>query len=98
MRRVGLSDLDAAARALMTKPQSDWPRMARGMIEAAHMADLFRKRTGWPHPSGGTGSLFVQATLAGQSNVAFADPAYVLAMETVLHALKDWRARLNADA
>lgn len=97
MRRVGLSDLDAAARALMTRPQPDWPRVARGMIEGAHLADLFRKRTGWPHPDGGTGSLFVQAALVGQCNVGFADPAYVLAMETVLHALTDWRARLNAD-
>ena len=97
MRRVGLSDLDAAARALMTKPQPDWPQLARGMIEAAHLADLFRKRTGWPHPDGGTGSLFVQAALIGQRNVAFADPGYVLAMQTVLRALTDWRARMNAD-
>lgn len=93
MRRVGLSDLDAAARAVMTQPQDEWPQTARTLVEAAHLADCFRKRTGRPHPSGGTGSLFAQAVLVGQCDVGFADAAYVLAMEAVLHALAEWRGR-----
>lgn len=95
MRRVGLSDLDAATRALMTKPQADWPVVARDMIHAAHIADLFRKRTGRSHPDGGTGSLFVQAALIGQCDAAFVDAAYVMAMEAVLCALANWRKRLS---
>lgn len=98
MRRVGLSDLDAAARALMLRPPPEWPQTARALINSAHLADLFRKRMGRAHPDGGTGSLFVQAQLLGRCEANFAGPDYARAMETVLGALTDWRARMDRTA
>lgn len=93
MRRVGLSDLDAAARALMAVPPAVRPAFARALIEAAHCADRVRKRTGQPEPSGATGSLFVQAGLHPQRPAAFACSEYVQSMEAVLQALVAWRGR-----
>lgn len=93
MRAVGLSDLDLAARVLLMQPQERWRAVVRHMLEAAHTADVWRKRTGRRHPEGGTGSLFVQASLMPRSRAGRSDPRYISALLSVLEGLADWRAR-----
>nr|WP_143515504.1 hypothetical protein [Pseudooctadecabacter jejudonensis] len=61
------------------------------MIEDAHASDLWRKRFGVAHPSGGTGSLHAQAQLYDVAPVVGASSAYVDAMSIVLNALQAWR-------
>lgn len=95
MRAVGLTDLDAATRAVVLMPPANWVKAARAMMDAAHVADIWRKRTGRPHPSGGTGSLYVQATLHPVAAASLADPRYCAAMAAVLLALSDWRLRVH---
>lgn len=93
MRSVGLSDLDMAARALLVQPKACWASEARALIEAAHCADIWRKRTGSAHPSGGTGSLYSQAALGRPNGLVSCDSLYCEALGAVLDALKGWRAR-----
>jgi hypothetical protein len=97
MRSVGLSDLDLAARALLVVPQETWITAAGQLIEAAHTADLWRKRRGRAHPSGGTGSLYAQASLC--TRVATSPPSarYCAALLAVLQALELWRNRAHRE-
>ncbi len=68
MRRVQLADLDAAVRALTCCARPVRPAMAANLLERAHIADKYRKRTGKIHPQFGSGTLssaaaqFPQAT------------------------------------
>lgn len=95
MRAVGLSDLDVATRVLMTLPASDRSAQAMRMIEAAHAADLWRKRYGVAHPAGGTGSLCAQAALYPRVASSRCSPEYCAALADLLAALADWRLRLD---
>ncbi|PVA08066.1 hypothetical protein [Thalassorhabdomicrobium marinisediminis] len=97
MRQVGWSDLDMAARALLARPPAERPRAARAMIEAAHVADLWRKRFGTAHPGGGTGSLHAEACLHARRAARPGSPEYCAALAQVLAALAAWRARLHDD-
>lgn len=95
MRAVGLSDLDLAVRAVMMHPPCDWADQAAGLIEQAHAADMWRKRTGTAHPSGGTGSLYAQAALCRPKLASLrCDQTYCDALSEVLAALKAWRSRV----
>ncbi len=93
MRSVGLSDLDLAARAVLELPQETWVTAAGKLIEAAHTADLWRKRHGRAHPNGGTGSLYAQASLCPRVASPYASPRYCAALSAVLQALDAWRQR-----
>lgn len=93
MRAVGLTDLDMAARAVMMVPPADQPRFAQGLIAQADLSDRWRKRMGRAHPGGGTGSLYVQASLGPVAMPHQAGPTYCAAMSCVLAALAAWRAR-----
>lgn len=98
MRAVGLSDLDAAVRALLALPRDDWPTAAQRMIDAAHTADLWRKRSKRAHPDGGTGSLYAQACLSPRAASSRCGPAYCAALAVLLQALDTWRDRCNHDS
>lgn len=97
MRKVGLSDLDMAVRALLVMPSATWPVSARALIERAHAADVWRKRTGSAHPGGGTGSLYAQAALGICATSSECSPRYCAALLVVLEALADWRKRDSAE-
>lgn len=57
MRGVVPADLDDAVRVLLARPEADWPRVARQLIEEAHAADKLRKHRGFGHPIWGNGTL-----------------------------------------
>jgi hypothetical protein len=97
MRSVGLSDLDLAARALLGLPQETWAAAAGQMIEAAHTADLWRKRHRRAHPSGGTGSLYAQASLCPRVATSPPSARYCAALLAVLQALELWRNRAHRE-
>jgi hypothetical protein len=96
MRSVGLSDLDLAARALLAVPQETWITAAGHLIEAAHAADLWRKRHG-AHPSGETGSLYAQASLCPRVATSPSSARYCAALLAVLQALELWRNRAHRE-
>ncbi|MFB1024943.1 MAG: hypothetical protein QMC33_06310 [Octadecabacter sp.] len=97
MRSVGLSDLDLAARALLAVPQETWITAAGHLIEAAHAADLWRKRHGRAHPSGETGSLYAQASLCPRVATSPSSARYCAALLAVLQALELWRNRAHRE-
>lgn len=97
MRSVGLSDLDVATRALLMQPHSDWDGFAGRLIADAQAADMWRKRHGVAHPSGGTGSLYAQATLYPRAASSACCARYCAALGVVLEALAAWRGRSNRD-
>ncbi|MCW1952361.1 MAG: hypothetical protein KIH44_013455 [Octadecabacter sp.] len=97
MRSVGLSDLDIATRALLAVPRAGWPTIAASLIEDAHTSDLWRKRRGCPHPDGGTGSLYAQASLYPRVATSQSSARYCAAMGVLLHALEAWRSRLHSE-
>lgn len=93
MRAVGLSDLDLATRALLAVPRDTWSDLAAELIEQAHNADVWRKRTGSAHPGGGTGSLYAQASLLPRTPTSQCSVQYCAALSVVLQALENWRGR-----
>lgn len=95
MRAIGMSDLDAATRAVLAVPPYRQAAFAARLIEDAHSADVSRKRTGRAHPNGGTGSLCAQAACHPRTCEAAGTPAYCAALSVVLSALGQWRARLD---
>ncbi len=95
MRAVGLSDLDGAARVLLARPHAEWADVACTLIEDAHVADLWRKRHRTAHPQGGTGSLCAQASLHARAGTPARGASYCEALQVVLTALSEWRARLG---
>ena len=95
MRGVGLSDLDAATRALLAQPRETWQAAAAQLIDDAHTADLCRKRLGQAHPNGGTGSLYAQARLGQRVTTRNCGQHYCAALSVLLQALEAWRNRCN---
>ena len=93
MRAVGLSDLDAATRAVLAVPRADWTSTAKQLIADAHVADIWRKRFGTAHPKGGTGSLYAQAMLGPTAALRPCSASYCAALGAVIQALEAWRGR-----
>ena len=93
MRAVGVCDLDLMARVLLAHPRACWASLAREMIEDAHVADKWRKRKGRPHPAGGTGSLYAQASLYPRSTSGRAHRDYCRALNCATGAVIAWRDR-----
>ena len=93
MRAVGLSDLDLAARVVVSVPPDKQLSFVRQLLDDAHASDLWRKRHGTAHPSGGTGSLYSQAALHRVSTEAPVDRAYCASLGAVLQGLEAWRDR-----
>ena len=93
MRPVHWGDVTAAARALLGAPPEARRPRARAMIEAAHAAHAYMKRTGRAHPRLGNGALQTVArrrTLPPEPPPS--DPVYADCLVAVLAALRDWRA------
>jgi hypothetical protein len=96
MRPILPSDLDQAARALLTVPQAARPAAMGAMLAAADLADRHRKRTGRMHPAYGDGSLIAVILKQPRLPARFCDPAYCAAMQVVLSGIAIWRDRQNA--
>ncbi len=92
MRAVLSVDIDLAARALLRLPAPERPAAMRALCERAHMADLWRRRTGRAHPDWGDGTL-AAAALAGALAPARPryDPVWTDILRTALTGLDDWR-------
>lgn len=95
MRAVGLSDLDLAARAVMSVPPNQQMNFAERLLEEAHLSDLWCKRIGTAHASGGTGSLYMQASVHNTVPLKWSDSAYCGAFCIILQALEAWRERTH---
>lgn len=95
MRRIGLSDLDMAARALVHAQPLDPQGFVSELLDDAHMADIARKRLGWVPRVCGTGSLYAQAEVLRPPFRSPNDPEYLSALAVVSEALIAWRTRLH---
>jgi len=93
MRAVGVSDLDLAARVVVSVSPDKQLSFVRQLLDDAHASDLWRKRHGTTHPSGGTGSLYAQAALYGATMEVPVDRAYCTSLGVVLQGLEAWRDR-----
>ncbi|WP_372891541.1 hypothetical protein [Rhodosalinus sp.] len=92
MRPVHWGDVTAAARALLAAPPGDRARRARAMIEAAHAAHRYMKRTGRAHPRLGNGGLMALARRRRlPPEPPPSDPEFAEGIIAVLTALAAWR-------
>ena len=74
MRAVLLADLEQGARALLARPNCDWPDLAALMIAQARLADKYRKRTGRAHPDWGNGTLHDRAIRLPRAPIRYPTP------------------------
>jgi len=61
VRQVLHADVVAAARVLLSETDEGRAGLLARMLDEAHWADLYRKRTGRAHPIWGDGSLMTAA-------------------------------------
>lgn len=95
MRTVTQGDVAAVAMTVADLPDERRHQMARRIIEQAHIADIYRKRTGRAHPFWGNGSL-MSAAFQGVRPISerfLSEDRYLEAMGAVIDALLDWRHR-----
>lgn len=88
MRRVLHSDVVALARSLLAQPVEQRQSLSRRMIRRAELADIWRRRTGKPHPLWGTGTL--ESAVAGlpkRGEPYLDDADYAACMAEVFSAL-----------
>lgn len=93
MRPILPGDLDLLARHLAQLTPGQRGARVRALLDAADLADRYRKRLGRVHPQLGDGSLMA-AILAGGAPAARTlrcDGAYCRALGTALAALDEWR-------
>lgn len=95
MRPVTHGDVVAAATAIRPLPAALRRQEVLRLLERAHAADLFRKRTGRPHPFWGDGSLMGIALKDGTSRTEpfLSDPEHLSALAAVIETLLEWRRR-----
>jgi hypothetical protein len=88
MRPVHLTDLQVAARAVMAAPDDLRAATAHRIVQAAEIADRYRKHTGQAHPVLGSGTLETAARSFPMAHQAAAlDPIFRRSLMLVLHAL-----------
>jgi len=88
MRGLAHSDLVMLARRLLGLPEATWEGTVRQMLDRAHTADLYRKRTGRAHPLWGNGTLRDAARRYGSPPApGFDDRSYCTCFGLVLKAL-----------
>lgn len=92
MRQLCHGDLTSAARALLA--EADRARAVQRMLDHAHAADRFRKKTGRCHPCWGNGTL----AAAAQSGILpsepyLSDPDYLACLGEVIAGVGRWRRR-----
>ena len=98
MRTVTHGDVVAAACAAMATSEHDRRAFVLRLLERAHVADIYRKRTGCAHPLWGDGTLMA---VARQGQAAFSEPflsdsEYLQTIARVIDALLFWRQRTHA--
>lgn len=88
MQPVTLSDLSAAARALMAVPPPARAALMRHLMAQAALADRHRRRTGQCPPSGGNGTLMAAAlALPHLPHQKPGDRAYLACLHLALDVL-----------
>lgn len=93
MRTVTHGDVVTAARAVRhLSPEAQRGEIMR-LLDHAHAADLFRKRTGKPHPFWGNGSLHGAISQIHPAEPFLSDKGYLEAMAAVIETLLDWKRR-----
>ena len=96
MRPILPPDLDLLTRVLLPLPVEKRAGAISIMLNAADLADRYRKRTGRLHPVYGDGSLLSVALQQGPLTVGpFADAGYCAALGNVLDGIADWRCRMQ---
>ncbi|MGZ9809864.1 DUF7742 family protein [Pseudoroseicyclus sp. H15] len=92
LRPITLTDLDSAARALLTCPPGEQPALAAQMLHEADIADRYRKRLHRPHTLG-SGTLAEAALRRPRAPGPSLDSrAYLEALSTLLTAIATWRS------
>ncbi|WP_204114638.1 hypothetical protein [Shimia biformata] len=92
MRLVLHGDLVAAARYLLPLPDPVRRSACRRLIDHAHAAHHFTRRTGRCHPLWGDGSLISAAMRHGlAAEPSLRDSDYCACLEMVLHEIVRWR-------
>ncbi|MGB3313811.1 MAG: hypothetical protein WBB85_05325 [Albidovulum sp.] len=93
MRMVTHGDVVTTARAVRHLcPEARRDEILR-LLDRAHAADLFRKRTGKLHPFWGNGSLHGAIGRAAAAEPFLSDTGYLEAMAAVIETLLDWKHR-----
>jgi hypothetical protein len=86
-------DVVTAARAVRHLcPEARRQEILR-YLDRAHSADLFRKRTGKPHPFWGNGSLHGAIGPTVPTEPFLSDTSHLEAMAAVIETLLDWKHR-----
>lgn len=97
MTEVGLSDVAAAARALMVVPEAARAALMRRLLDEAGQAARYRRCHGRVHPRLGNGTLMERALACPLAEVAGpGDPDYLAALAQVIEAVLDWRCGKSA--
>lgn len=97
MRTTLLGDVVAAARVLLHISPLEHSDAIDRLLSEAHTAHLYAKRLGRPHPLWGNGSLMGRAGKLPQMREPFlADPAYLLALRSVIDGMMRHSRDLNA--
>tara|TARA_R110002096_G_scaffold144906_1_gene302240 strand:+ start:79 stop:378 length:300 start_codon:yes stop_codon:yes gene_type:complete len=88
MRAVHLSDLNMATRTLLAVPDKGRRKLVQLLIQNAHLADKYRKKTGRTHPQYGDGSLCaVCLPMARAAMPDRCDPRYLACLGIVIEGL-----------
>ncbi len=92
MRQILHGDVVAAARVLRAVPEAARPGLIARLLDEAHWADLYRKRTGRAHPVWGDGSLMTAALRrAPPPEPTLSDGRYCSCLVQVLQAVLERR-------
>ena len=92
MRQVLHGDVVAAARVLFAVPDAARAGLLARMLDEAHWADLYRKRTERAHPVWGDGSLMTAALRrAPPPEPTLSDRRYCSCLVQVLQAVLERR-------
>ncbi|MFT4783222.1 MAG: hypothetical protein ACI9IV_000956 [Paracoccaceae bacterium] len=99
MRPLMHSDVDIAARVLLSTLAIHRPTKARRMIREANAADLHRRRFGALHPVWGNGSLASTASrYPNIPNAGFGSAEYCSCFALMLEALVDCKNAPRSEA
>ena len=99
MRTVTHGDIVAAACLARGIAEDGRCAFILRLLDQAHSADKYRKRTGCAHPLWGDGTLMAVArkNRTAQSEPFFSDVDYLETIATVIETLLFWRQRANSE-
>ncbi|MFQ6553316.1 hypothetical protein AAD018_013345 [Aestuariibius insulae] len=92
MRAVLSVDIELAARALLCRAAPERRKAMQALCERAHIADLWRRRTGRAHSVWGDGTLAAAAMAhpLAPKRLRY-DPVWTEVLGQALAGLDDWR-------